>query len=117
MYNTEIMQILTLCAQLPLSLRHHLKVIVSLASIEQPKMWMSGSMISLQPYICIMHVVISDNIIINNNNFINLLQGLLTYKSWSMKKKMRIFKFIEGASTKTGIKGIQHKGTLLTANA
>ena len=34
-----------------------------------------------------MHVVISDNIIINNNNFINLLQGLLTYKSWSMKKK------------------------------
>ena len=57
-------------------------------------------MISLQPYICIMHVVISDNIIINNNNFINLLQDLLTYKSWSMTKKMRIFKFIEGASNK-----------------
>ena len=90
MYNTEIMQILTLCAQLPLSLRHHLKV-VSLASIEQPKMWMSSSMISLQPYICIMHVVISDNNIINNNNFINLLQGLLTYKSWSMKKKNENF--------------------------
>ena len=97
MNNTEIMQILTLRVQIQLSLRHHLKV-VSLASIGQPKMWMSSSMISLQPYICIMHVVISDNIIINNNNFINLLQGLLTYKSWSMKKKMRIFKFIEGAS-------------------
>ena len=91
MYNTEIMQILTLCAQIPLSLRHHLKVIVSLASIGQPKMWMSSSMISLQPYICIMHVVISDNIIIINNNFINLLQGLLTYKSWSMKKKNENF--------------------------
>ena len=57
-------------------------------------------MISLQPRICIMHVVISNNIIINNNNFINLLQDLLTYKSWSMTKKIRIFKFIEGASNK-----------------
>ena len=118
MYNTEIMQILTLCAQLPLSLRHHLKVIVSLASIEQPKMWMSSSMISLQPYICIMHVVISDNIIINNNNFINLLQGLLTYKSWSMKKKWEFLNLSKVPQiTKTGIKGIQNKGTLLTANA
>ena len=70
MYSTEIMQILTLCVQIPLSLRHHLKVIVSLASIGQPKMWMSSSMISLQPYICIMHVVISHNTIINNNNLL-----------------------------------------------
>ena len=64
MCNTEIMQILTLRVQIPLSLRHHLKVIVSLASIGQPKMWMSSSMISLQPYRCIMHVVISHNVII-----------------------------------------------------
>ena len=63
MYNTEIMQILTLCTQIPLSLRRHLKVIVSLASIGQPKLWMSSTMISLQPYICIKHVVISDRII------------------------------------------------------
>ena len=63
MNNTEIMQILTLRVQIQLSLRHHLKV-VSLASIGQPKMWMSSSMISLQPYRCIMHVVISHNVII-----------------------------------------------------
>ena len=67
---TEIMQILTLRVQIPLSLRHHAEVIVSLASIGQPKMWMSSSMISLQPYICIMHLVISHNIIINNNNLL-----------------------------------------------
>ena len=64
MNNTEIMQILTLPVQIQLSLRHHLKVIVSLASIGQPKMWMSNSMISLQPYRCITHVVISHNVII-----------------------------------------------------
>ena len=70
MCNTEIMQILTLRVQIQLSLRHHLKIIVSLAAIGQPKMWMSSSMISLQPYICIMHLVISHDIIINNNNLL-----------------------------------------------
>ena len=38
MYNTEIIKILTLRAQIALSLRQDLNIIVSLASIGQPNM-------------------------------------------------------------------------------
>ena len=62
MYNTDIIKILTLCVQMALSLRQDLNIIVSLASIGQPNMIMA-----LQPHICIMHAVINDNIINNNN--------------------------------------------------
>ena len=58
MYNTEIIKILTLRVQIALSLRQHLNII---------GLYWKAQYDSLQPHICIMHAVINDNIINNNN--------------------------------------------------
>ena len=71
MYNTEIIKILTLRVQIALSLRQDLNII---------GLYWKAQYDSLQPHICIMHAVINDNIINNNNLTSNLLQCLLTYK-------------------------------------
>ena len=58
MYNTEIIKILTLRVQIALSLRQNLNII---------GLYWKAQYDSLQPHICIMHAVINDNIINNNN--------------------------------------------------
>ena len=58
MYNTEILKIWTLRVQIALSLRQDLNII---------GFYWKAQYDSLQPHICIMHAVINDDIICNNN--------------------------------------------------
>ena len=58
MYNKDIIKILTLCVQMALSLRQDLNII---------GLYWKAQYDFLQPHICIMHAVINDNIINNNN--------------------------------------------------
>ena len=60
MYNTEIIKILTLRVEIALSLRQHSNII---------GLYWTAQYDSLQPHICVMHAVIND-IIINNNNLV-----------------------------------------------
>ena len=72
MYNTEIIKIWTLRVQITLSLRQDLNIRCFLG------LYWKAQYDSLQTHI--MHAVINDNIINNNNLTSNLLQCLLTYK-------------------------------------
>ena len=74
MYNSEIIKIWTLRVQITLSLRQDLNIHCFLG------LYWKAQYDSLQPHVCIMHAVINDNIINNNNLTSNLLQCLLTYK-------------------------------------
>ena len=60
---TQIIKVLTLRVQIALSLRQDLNIIVSLASIGKPNMIIYNPTFA----VCIMHAVINDNIINNNN--------------------------------------------------